>query len=448
MALASVGGAPLVRAFVLHGHFVVGRLAAGCEFGLEFVDAGFELGHLVVVTAAHELGEQEHAREDDGDADQQRHHEEDDQQFETARDLKQHTRRVGRAQHGSFPERFTRSPAQTPSVSRTRRSTLVGLFAGLLALALFGRVVGYRRLLATVSGLDPLPFAAGFVAAVAALGCQFLALHALLDVRPSLASALGYLRGVYGRQLIPVGNVAGPVLIAYSMRRATGVSTDRGLPATIIAQAAAFLASSVVALVGSALLVAGGRRALLPLVGVFGLVVLAWVAVLAALVAGVEFDRVVQTVAAAVRRTLGRLSARVAARTERDVVQQRLDEFDDARRLIREDPGRVGVALVWATVGWTLYTLPAVTTGAALETPIPLAVAFVAVPVSDLLNALPVPGGIGGVEVAMAGIIVALTGVDIAAAAVIAFCVRLCTYWFVMLFSGTATTLSSMRTVI
>lgn len=333
-------------------------------------------------------------------------------------------------------------------MSRARRSTLFGLLAGLLALALFGKVVGYRRLLATVSGLDPLPFAAGFVAAVAALGCQFLALHALLDVRPSVSSALGYLRGVYGRQLIPVGNVAGPVLIAYSMRQSTGVPTDRGLPATIIAQATAFLASSVVALGGAVLLVAGGRRALLPLVGVFGLVVLVWVAILAALVAGVEFDRIVQAIAAAIRRTLGRISARVAARTEPSAVQQRLDEFDDARRLIREDPSRVAVALAWATVGWTLYTLPAVTTGAALGTPVPLAVAFVAVPVSDLLNAIPVPGGIGGVEVAMAGIIVALTGVDVAAAAVIAFCVRLCTYWFVLLFSGTATTLSSMRAAV
>lgn len=98
---------------------------------------------------------------------------------------------------------------------------------------------------------------------------------------------------------------------------------------------------------------------------------------------------------------------------------------------------------MWSVLGWALLTLPAVTTAAALGTPIPLAVAFAAVPVADFLNLLPVPGGIGGVEVVMAGVLVTLTPIDLAAAAVVAFCVRLCTYWFLLLLSGTATTLLS-----
>ena len=326
-----------------------------------------------------------------------------------------------------------------------RRSVALGLLAGLLALALFGWVVGYGRLAATVAALDPLPFALGFVAAAGAMGCRFLALAALLDVRPRVDALLAYLRGFYGQQLLPVGNVAGPVLIAYSMETATGISTDRALPGTIIAQATTFLGSTVVALAGSLLLVARGQRALLPVAGVLAAVSLVWLGLMVALIAGADLGRVAHALGAALRHTVGRLSARVAARTEPASIDAAPTEFDDARRLIRDDSGRVVLAFCWVLLGWLLFSLPAVTTGIALGAPIPVAVAVVAVPVSDLLNVVPVPGGIGGVEAVMAGLFVAVGGVDAAAAVVAAFCVRLCTYWFVLLLGGTATTLAAAR---
>ncbi|MFC6737584.1 lysylphosphatidylglycerol synthase domain-containing protein, partial [Halolamina salina] len=230
-------------------------------------------------------------------------------------------------------------------------------------------------------------------------------------VRPSVDGALAYLRGVYGRQLLPVGNVAGPVLIAYSMRSATGIPTDRALPATIIAQAATFLGSTVVAFGGTVALVAGGRSELLPVAGVLAVVGVGWIVLVGALVAGADLDRIVHSTAAAVNRTLGRLSGRVATRTSQEAIGRGLGEFDDARRLIREDPRRIVVAAALSVLGWTLLCVPAVTTGVALGTPIALAVACVAVPVSDFLNVIPVPGGIGGVEVVLAGSLVALAGV-------------------------------------
>ncbi len=344
------------------------------------------------------------------------------------------------------PERFTRAaPRRSVSRARQRLSVAAGLAAGLLALALFGWLVGVEQVVSTLASLDPMPFALGLVAAVGGVGAQFLALAALLGVRPSVDGALAYLRGVYGRQLLPVGNVAGPVLIAYSMRSATGIPTDRALPATIIAQASTFLGSTVVALGGTIALVAGGRTGLLPVAGVLAVVAVGWIALVGALVTGVDLDRIVHATAAAVNRTLGRLSGRIATRTSREAIGRGLGEFDEARQLIRAEPSRIVVAAGLSILGWTLLSLPAVTTGVALGTPVALAVACVAVPVSDFLNLLPVPGGVGGVEVVLAGALVALAGIDLAAAAVIAFCVRLCTYWFVLLLGGTATTLLSTR---
>lgn len=329
---------------------------------------------------------------------------------------------------------------------RTRRRSLaLGLFAAVLALALFGWLVGYQRLVATAAALDPLPFALGFVAAAAGMGCRFLALAALLDVRPRIDALFAYLRGFYGQQLLPVGNVAGPVLIAYSMETVTGISTDRALPGTVIAQGAMFLGSTTVALAGTLLLVARGQGALLPVAGLLAAVSLVWLGLLVAVVAGVDLGRIAHAIGAALRYTLGRVSTRVASRADPAAIETTVAEFDDARRLIRDDPGRVVVAFGWVLIAWVLFSLSAVTAGIALSVSIPLAVALVAVPVSDLLNVVPVPGGVGGVEAAMAGLFVAIGGVDPPAAVVAAFCVRLCTYWFVLVLGGVATTLAAAR---
>lgn len=329
---------------------------------------------------------------------------------------------------------------------RTRRRSLaLGFVAAALAVALFGWLVGYGRLVATVATLEPLPFALGFVAAAAGMGCRFLALAALLDVRPRGNALVAYLRGFYGQQLLPAGNVAGPVLIAYSMETATGISTDRALPGAVIAQGATFLGSTTAALAGTLVLVARGQRALLPVASVLATVSILWLGVLVALIAGVNLGRVAHAVGGAVRRTLGRVSTRVADRTDPAAIEATVAEFDEARRLIRNDPGRVVLAFGWVLVAWLLFSLTAVTSGIALGAPIPLAVALVAVPVSDLLNVIPVPGGVGGVEAAMAGLFVAIGGVDAAAGIVAAFCVRLCTYWFVLLIGGVATTLAAAR---
>jgi len=129
------------------------------------------------------------------------------------------------------------------------------------------------------------------------------------------------------------------------MQETTGVSTDRGLPAALIAQTATFLGSTVVAIVGVLTLIWRGRAERYLLVLGLTVVLFAWFAVLVWLVAG------------------------------------------------------SGVEPVVVEVAWVLLTLPLITTGTAVGISLPLAVVFVVVPLSDLLNALPVPGGIGGVEV-------------------------------------------------
>ena len=329
--------------------------------------------------------------------------------------------------------------------SRPRLSTLAGFSTGLAALALFSWLVGPERLGAVLAGVRPLPFALGLLAATGALGARYLSLTTLLGARPSVPAVLAYLRGVYGKQLLPVGNVTGPVLTAYSMRSATGISAERGLAATLTAEVAGFVGSATIATTGAMLLVAGGADDALPLAVGFAVVLLGWLAVLGALVAGADLEPLVTRVARLVSQTVGRLSAAVRRRTEPAAVSERYAEFEAAQRLLREHPQRLVVAVGWSLLGWLLFCLPALAVGVALDVTLPVAVVLVAVPLSDLLNALPLPGGIGGVELALAGALVALSGLDVTTAAAVAFTFRLCTYWFVLLVGGAATATLSLR---
>ncbi len=325
------------------------------------------------------------------------------------------------------------------SQRRDRLTVVAGFLLGATALALFGWAVGPNQLLATGSDLYLRTFSLGLLAVTASLFAQYRALLVLLNVSPAVDSGLAYLRGVCLRQLVPVGNVAGPLVIVYSLRRSTGVSTDRGLPAAIILQSVTFLSNTVIGLTGAVLLFGP----LHPLVAVLGAVLLGWILLVGALVSGVGVERVVAAIAATIERTLGRVSTTVTRRTHPDAVQERLAGFEEARQLIQDNPVRVGLAVLWSVFAALLLSLTLVTSGRALGIAFPIGVALLAFPAGDLLNALPVPGGLGGVELATTALLVALTGLETSVAAVIAFCARLCTYWFVLLIGGAASAVLS-----
>jgi uncharacterized membrane protein YbhN (UPF0104 family) len=60
------------------------------------------------------------------------------------------------------------------------------------------------------------------------------------------------------------------------------------------------------------------------------------------------------------------------------------------------------------------------------------------VPASTLAGLTPSPGGLVGVEVALVGLLVALTPVGAAAAFAIALVYRLASYWFALVVGGGA----------
>jgi len=60
------------------------------------------------------------------------------------------------------------------------------------------------------------------------------------------------------------------------------------------------------------------------------------------------------------------------------------------------------------------------------------------VPASHLVAVLPLPGGLGGVELVLAGVLAVVLGIDVILAATVTLLYRLWAYWFVLLAGAVA----------
>lgn len=72
------------------------------------------------------------------------------------------------------------------------------------------------------------------------------------------------------------------------------------------------------------------------------------------------------------------------------------------------------------------------------STRVSLALVLLFVPTSDLVDLLPLPGGLGGVEMFMATLIAAPIGTGLALAAGVVLLYRLHSYWFLILVGAVA----------
>jgi uncharacterized protein (TIRG00374 family) len=80
----------------------------------------------------------------------------------------------------------------------------------------------------------------------------------------------------------------------------------------------------------------------------------------------------------------------------------------------------------------------------ALDAAVPFGVVLFAVPASLLVDVRPLPGGLGGVEFVLAGMLAALAGLDLGVAAAVTLRYRLCSYWFVVAVGDVAALYSSV----
>jgi uncharacterized protein (TIRG00374 family) len=326
---------------------------------------------------------------------------------------------------------------------RARRLALVAVVVGLLVGFLLA--VGPRRVLADLAGAEPRWLAAGAGATLLALVCWSEAQRALFRAAgapvPSGRFLLAYLAGNFAKLTLPGGRLGGPAVMAYALGRETDLPYERdlaaatagklvGFPAAVVAATAALL---TVATPG----VAAEARVLLPALTLAVAAVLGAGAVVAVRPRPARW--LVHALAAGGRATLGRFSASVAATLAPDRVDSALAGIGETFREMGRDRPALALAFALTTAGWGAAALALSATLVALDHAAVPALALLAVPLSSLGNAVPLPGGAGGVDLALGTVLVAALGLDVAAAGAVILAYRLVSDGFIVALGGLVT---------
>jgi uncharacterized protein (TIRG00374 family) len=331
---------------------------------------------------------------------------------------------------------------------------VVGFAVALLAVGGFLWAVGPEAVFAELATADLAVLSVGFLGVVAALGVWSEAVRRLLastghTVRGRRYRS-AYLSGEFLKQVLPMGQSGGPVLMSYTVSRETSAPYESTLAAASVFALLNVVASLVLAVAGLALLVATRRgptgpllrNVLVAMVAVTALVLL--VTYLAAY-RRETLERLALRVAAGLRRTVGGVSARAEAALAPERVADAVARFGESVGELADDRRGIGTTVALAVVGWLCFLLPLYTSFLAIGEPVPYALVLFVVPVVTLLNVVPLPGGLGGFEVALAGVTAALAPVDLPTATAAVFLFRLSNYWFVVLLGGVAAASLSVR---
>lgn len=319
----------------------------------------------------------------------------------------------------------------------TALKVLASFAAAGVLLYFFGTVVGWDEILSTLRDADLRWLA---VACLSSTFCLVIwakswdVILAVVDVDiplPSLVST--YFAGTFADYVTPFGKAGGGPFIAYILSTDGRVSYQESLAGVVIADLLNMLPFFTFAGFGFTVLFVRGSvppRAE-PLVG--GLALLAFgIPVLVYL--GWRHRGVVE------RLVVG-LARPVASRTKYvdvDSLSNRVDEFYDRVDRIAARPKALVVTLVYSYLGWLFFAAPLFLAGQTLGVSIdPLLVLFI-VPASTLAGVAPTPGGLGGVEAAIVGLLVVLTPVNTATAAAVALVYRVASYWYVLGIGGVA----------
>ena len=324
-----------------------------------------------------------------------------------------------------------------------RRTVASGAIAVvLLGLLVFG--VGWERVLAELKRADPAFVAIALGTVLLALLARGLTVVRLLSTvedgwRPGRVVTI-YAFANFLRNVLPWGRTAGSALTAYLLARDADTEFESSFAVLVVAETLSFLASMVMLAIGVAFLVATRTLPVEP-----GLAAVLFST--AVLIVGVAFLLVVRpawTLAVAARvfeatwRAITVVPFGGGGRLTRTGLRERVDRFRATMALVGADAETVASGYLYAQVAWIATILPMQWSLLALGVDPPVAVAMVVVPLGGTAAIVPLPGGLGSIDLALGGLLVALADLPLAVVAAVVLLYRLCSFWFPVVVGGLA----------
>ena len=328
----------------------------------------------------------------------------------------------------------------------------VGFVGALLVLALLVFIVGLDDVTSAIALLD-----AQTAVVLTALGIGWLvawglALRAVLaaleiDVTPTTAVLL-YASAAFANNITPFGQAGGEPFSGYIISRATDGEYENGLAAIASVDSINFVPSLAFALLGLAYYAV--RYTVLDAVRyVAGVVIGIAIAVpIIAYLAWRYRERVRSGLVAAlgpIFSTVSRVVPRVSVPSP-DQLRAQVNGFFRAIGRVASDRERLVTAVSFSAAGWLIMCIALWLSLRGLGHTVPIAIAFVVVPVAAIASITPLPGGTGGVEFAIVLLLVPTTGVSAGTAGAAAIVFRAATYWVPTALGGLSVVALESRT--
>ncbi|RBI64636.1 TIGR00374 family protein [halophilic archaeon] len=315
---------------------------------------------------------------------------------------------------------------------------LLGFLVAGVLIYLLVAVAGWERVLDALQGADYTWVwiaCASTIVGLALWGKAWQVVLAVLDIEVELRRiVVTYFAATFANYVTPLGQAGGEPFIAYVLSRDTEASYEDSLASVVTADLLNLLPFFNFAAVGLAYLLLNASMPENAETLAQGLVVLAFGVPAIAYVGWRHRDGV----EAFVLRIVGP----IADRTDRitvEGVRGRIDRFYHALERIADEPRELLYALVFSYTGWIFFALPLYFSGVALDLPLTLTLVLFIVPASTLAGMTPLPGGLAGVEAALAVLIVGLAPISWSSAVAAAIVYRFASYWIVLLVGGLAT---------
>jgi len=323
--------------------------------------------------------------------------------------------------------------------------TAFGFVVATVLLALVAAEVGTGEIARVLSQADPGWLAVGCLSTLLCLALWGKAWQVVLRVAGVEASysklVVTYFAATFANYVTPLGQAGGEPFIAYVLSRDTEASYEESLASVVTADLLNLLPFFSFSAVGMAVLLwqASLPEAVEPLArGLLGMAV--GVPLVVAL--GWRYRWSIRSGVLRVVEPVARRTTRVTT----EGIAERIDDLYASFDRIARDRVALVEAVAFAYLGWVFFALPLYVAGLTLAIPVDLLLVLFVVPASTLAGLTPSPGGLGGVEVALVALLVALTSISPAGAFALALVYRVMSYWFAILVGGAAAVVVVART--